>query len=184
MRHGAIGCRRAARWGTCRTILETLETVEPRDKNAMGPLLHDIASQVRRRGLFFLISDCFDEVESLLGGLQHLRFGGHEVIVFHILHPDEMDFPFNGMVKFDAHGRKDAPDDAAATDSARLFADAARNTWTRLQKGCERNRCDYCVDEHRPAAGGVADGIFGPAAADAGCVVPLAVSRSHGACER
>src|SRR5438876_7404998 len=92
--------------GHVQTILNTLEAVEPKDKNAMGPLLHDIANQVRRRGLFFLISDCFDDVESILGGLQHLRFGGHEVIVFHILHPDEIDFPFGGMVKFDGMEEK------------------------------------------------------------------------------
>ena len=88
--------------GHVQKILETLESVKPKDKNAMGPLLHDLANHVRRRGLFFLISDCFDDVESVLGGLQHLRFGGHEVIVFHILHPDELEFPFKGMVKFDA----------------------------------------------------------------------------------
>src|SRR5205807_982705 len=42
--------------GHVQTILNTLVSVKPRDKNAMGPLLHDIANQVRRRGLFFLIS--------------------------------------------------------------------------------------------------------------------------------
>ena len=37
----------------------------------------------------------------MLSGLQHLRFQGHEVTLFHVLHPDEIDFPFDGMVKFD-----------------------------------------------------------------------------------
>src|SRR5262249_29845216 len=75
--------------GHVQTILRTLEEIEPRDKGAIGPLLSDLAQQVRRRGLVFLISDCFDDVPSLLQGMAHLRYQGHEVTVFHVLHPDE-----------------------------------------------------------------------------------------------
>ncbi|MSQ96705.1 MAG: DUF58 domain-containing protein [Gemmataceae bacterium] len=138
--------------GHVHKILETLESVQPKDKNAMGPLIHDLASQVRRRGLFFLISDCFDDVESILGGLQHLRFGGHEVIVFHILHPDEMDFPFNGMVKFDAMEERmhlmTRPQLVRPT-----YLRALKKYLEDLQQGCERNRCDYVqVNTGRPLA--------------------------------
>src|SRR5947209_19513222 len=83
------------------TILQTLESVEPEEKTAIGPLLHDLAQKITRRGLVFLISDCFDTPDSILEGLRHLRFDGHEVTVFHVLHADEVDFPFDGMVKFD-----------------------------------------------------------------------------------
>lgn len=138
--------------GHIQTILNTLASVKPRDKNAMGPLLHDIANQVRRRGLFFLISDCFDDVESVLGGLQHLRFGGHEVIVFHILHPDEADFPFKGMVKFDAMEEKmhllTRPQLVRPT-----YMRALKKFLQELQTGCERNRCDYVpMNTGRPLA--------------------------------
>jgi uncharacterized protein (DUF58 family) len=138
--------------GHVQTILNTLVSVQPRDKNAMGPLLHDIANQVRRRGLFFLISDCFDDVESILGGLQHLRFGGHEVVVFHILHPDELDFPFNGMVKFEAMEEKmhllTRPQLIRPT-----YLRALKKYIDDLQTGCERNRCDYVqMNTARPLA--------------------------------
>ncbi|MBI2807033.1 MAG: DUF58 domain-containing protein [Planctomycetes bacterium] len=130
--------------GHIQTILETLESLEPRDKNAMGPLLHDIANQVQRRGLFFLISDCFDDVESILGGLQHLRFGGHEVIVFHILHPDEIDFPFNGMVKFDAMEERmhllTRPQMIRPT-----YLKALQKYLEDFQQGCERNRINHVL---------------------------------------
>src|SRR5436853_1278940 len=69
--------------GHVQTVLHTLESVHPEEKTAIGPLLHDLAQQVRRRGLVFLISDCFDDVDLLLDGLRHLRFAGHEVTVFH-----------------------------------------------------------------------------------------------------
>ena len=130
--------------GHVQKILETLESVEPRDKNEMGPLLHDIANHVKRRGLFFLISDCFDDVESLLGGLQHLRFQGHEVIIFHILHPDEIDFPFDGTVKFDAMEEK-----REVLTRPHLirpaYLRALGDYLNELQAGCERNRCDYVL---------------------------------------
>src|SRR4051794_41254191 len=58
------------------TILQALESLEPADKTSMGPLIHDIAQRTNRRGLVFLISDCFDDVDALLSGLQHLRFQG------------------------------------------------------------------------------------------------------------
>jgi uncharacterized protein (DUF58 family) len=138
--------------GHVQTILNTLVSVEPNEKNAMGPLLHDIANQVRRRGLFFLISDCFDDVESLLGGLQHLRFGGHEVIVFHVMHPDELDFPFNGMVKFDGMEEKlhlmTRPQLIRPT-----YLRAVKKYLEDFQRGCERNRCDYILmNTGRPLA--------------------------------
>src|SRR5882724_6830626 len=53
------------------TILQTLESTKPADKTSIAPLLHDLAQQARRRGVVFLISDCFTSVEDVLNGLQH-----------------------------------------------------------------------------------------------------------------
>jgi len=128
--------------GHVQTILHALESVDPREKTAIAPLLHDLASQVRRRGLVFLISDCFDQVDSILDGLQHLRFQGHEVIVFHILHPDEVDFPFTGMVKFDA--MEETREVLARPQLIRpAYLRALTKYLDDLQKGCEHNHCDY-----------------------------------------
>ncbi|MCS7044732.1 MAG: DUF58 domain-containing protein [Gemmataceae bacterium] len=138
--------------GHVQTILQTLESVEPRDKTAVAPLLHDLASQVRRRGLVFLISDCFDDVDALVGGLQHLRFQGHEVIVFHVLHPDELEFPFGGMVKFDALEEKRELLTRPQLIRPRYLKAVARYLEA-LQQGCERNHCDYVrINTGRPLA--------------------------------
>jgi uncharacterized protein (DUF58 family) len=138
--------------GHVQTILYKLETVSPRDKNAIGPLLHDLAQQVPRRGLVFLISDCFDQIDALLDGMQHLRFCGHEVTVFHVLHPDEMDFPFHGMVKFDGMEEK-----IERLTRPQLIRPAYLRTLAKylkdLQEGCERNHCDYVLmNTGRPLA--------------------------------
>ena len=130
--------------GHVQTILHALESVEPKEKTSIAPLLHDLANQVRRRGLVFLISDCFDEVDAILGGLQHLRFQGHEVIVFHVLHPDEVDFPFNGMVKFD--GMEDRLELLTRPQLIRpAYMRALQKYLEDFRKGCERNHCDYLL---------------------------------------
>jgi uncharacterized protein (DUF58 family) len=138
--------------GHIQTILYTLEDVRPLEKTSIAPLLHDLAQQLRRRGLVFLISDCFDDVEGILGGLQHLRFGGHEATVFHVLHPDEMDFPFNGMVKFDG-----MEDGIKLLTRPQLIRPAYQRALTQylqnMQQGCDRNRCDYVpMNTARPLA--------------------------------
>lgn len=130
--------------GHVHKILETLESVEPKERTAIAPLLHDLAGQLKRKGLVFLISDCFEDVPALLDGLQHLRFGGHEVTVFHVLHPDEMDFPFNGMVKFDGLelGEKLLTRPQLIRNT---YLKALKTYMTEFQKGCERNRVDHVL---------------------------------------
>ena len=78
----------------------------------------------------------------MLDGLQHLKFQGHEVVVFHVLHPDEVDFPFNGMVKFD--GMEERLHLLTRPQLIRpAYLRALKKYLDELQTGCERNQCDY-----------------------------------------
>jgi uncharacterized protein (DUF58 family) len=126
------------------TILDTLESVRPEEKTSIAPLLHDLAQQVRRRGLVFLISDCFDDVAALLSGLQHLRFQGHDVAVLHVMHPDELQFPFDGLVKFDA--MEEQRHLLTRPELIRpAYLRAVKQYQEELRGGCEKNRCDYVL---------------------------------------
>ncbi len=128
--------------GHMQSILRALESTQPEEKTAIGPLLNELADKVRRRGLVFLISDCFDEVDRILHGLRHLRFNGHEVTVFHVLHPDETEFPFEGMVRFD--GIEERERLLTRPHLIRpAYLRALRRYLEELQKGCEGHRCDY-----------------------------------------
>jgi uncharacterized protein (DUF58 family) len=142
----------SSQMGHMQTLLATLGDVTPKDKTAIGPLLEDLAKRIRRRGLVFLLSDCFDNVEPLMKGLQNLRFQGHEVVVFHILHPDEIDFPFDGTVKFDA--MEEQREVLTRPHLIRpAYLRALGDYLTELQAGCERNRCDYVLmNTGRPLA--------------------------------
>ncbi len=83
-----------------REILVNLENTKPGNDTQIAHTLHQIADQFRRRGLIVLISDLLDDPLSVLKGLKHFRHDQHEVIVFHILDRQEVEFNFKGNVLF------------------------------------------------------------------------------------
>lgn len=81
-------------------LLKTLSAGEPQGRTQLGPALHELAERIKRRGLVVLLSDLMDVPADVLSGLQHFRHRHHEVVVFHILDPDEVDFPFTDTATF------------------------------------------------------------------------------------
>lgn len=81
-------------------ILNALESARPEGETALAPLWHQIAGQIRQRGMVVIVSDCFGEPAALLKAMQHLRHRKHEVMVFHVLAPEEMEFPFKKWTQF------------------------------------------------------------------------------------
>jgi uncharacterized protein (DUF58 family) len=73
----------------------------PREKTDMGRVLSDFATRCGRRRVIIIISDFFDEVDRIMHGVERLRYDNHDVIVFHVLHKDEMAFPFDGNIRFE-----------------------------------------------------------------------------------
>jgi len=81
-------------------MLAELENLEPGGATATGKPLHDLAEGIKRRGLIVLISDLYDEPADVLSGLQHFKFLGNDVIVFHLMDKAEMEFPFDRLTEF------------------------------------------------------------------------------------
>src|SRR5436305_233072 len=80
----------------------------------------------------------------LLDGIQHLRFGGNEVIVFHTMDPYELEFPFQGNVEFD--GLETIPKITTRPREVRKsYLRELENFRTRLREGCERNSTHYVL---------------------------------------
>ena len=83
------------------TVLRTLEATTPGGETALAPIWHELAAHhLKRRGLVVLLSDCFDQADDVGRALQHLRFKNHDVLLFHVLAPEELDFPFKQPTKF------------------------------------------------------------------------------------
>ncbi len=81
-------------------LIGALEKTEPGGETSMAPIWHELAGQLKRRGMVIILSDCFDQLEPLMRALQHFRHQRHEVILLHLLHPDEVEFPFKKWTQF------------------------------------------------------------------------------------
>ena len=81
-------------------IFKKLYHLKAGKKTSTATVLHNLAEQVRKRGLIILISDMLDDVEEIFGGLQHFRHLKHEVILFHVQDKDELEFDFKKETEF------------------------------------------------------------------------------------
>src|SRR5438552_6183469 len=86
--------------GQWKTITQEL-TVMPRiAKTGMGHVLDQLAEKLTHRSLIVLLSDFFDDLKGIGQGLRHLRYKKHEVMVFQVLDPMEIEFPFEDVTLF------------------------------------------------------------------------------------
>ena len=81
-------------------LLHELEQVQPDEQTDVGGLFLQLASQIRQRGIVVLVSDLFVDLKTLTEALKQFRLRRHEVIVMHVLHEDELTFPFEDITQF------------------------------------------------------------------------------------
>ncbi len=81
-------------------ILSQMQNITAGPETTIAPVLHKTAEAIKKRGLIILISDLFDDPDKVLSGLQHFRYKGHEVIVFHVLDPQEITLDFTQRTRF------------------------------------------------------------------------------------
>ncbi len=91
----------SARPGHLRALLVTLDRLRLGDDTNVAKPLHQLAESLTKRGMVVLISDLLDDPERVIRGLKHFRFRGTDVIVFHLLDPDELEFPFERATRFE-----------------------------------------------------------------------------------
>ncbi|MGA3171711.1 MAG: DUF58 domain-containing protein [Chthoniobacteraceae bacterium] len=136
--------------GRIHDILLKLAAFDPGEQTDIGRILNDLAVELKRKGIVILISDLLDDEERVLKGIQHLLFGGHEVLIFHVMDHAEIDFPFTGSVEFVGLERLSrlTTQPAAVRKSYCAEVQAFRD---RVRIACERNRCHYVfVDTSQP----------------------------------
>jgi uncharacterized protein (DUF58 family) len=91
----------STRPGHLRHLLITLNRLVLGSRTNVSKPLHQLADSMNRRGMVVLISDLLDEPESIIRGLKHFQYRGSDVIVFQILDPDELEFPFDRATRFE-----------------------------------------------------------------------------------
>ena len=81
-------------------ILYALDKAQPGRPGDLVAPLQQIGENLSHRGIVLLISDFYEDPDTVIEASRHLRYRGHELIVFHVLDPAEMDFPFEEASSF------------------------------------------------------------------------------------
>ncbi len=123
-------------------ILSVLAIDQPRQKTDMLGTLKIIADEKSQKGMVILISDFFTDREDLFKGLRLLRKRGHDVMLFHVLDDEELDFSFTGTTKFEGlEGAGSLVCDPKALRAGYLAA--MTEFIDDLRRRCARNVIDY-----------------------------------------
>ena len=130
--------------GHLKILMELLEQTEPGNQTNLGEVLHRLAETVKRRSLIVVISDLLDDPDQVVAGLKHFRHSRHDVIVFHVLDPAELTFPFDDISRIE-----DMETGRELTGDPQAF----RNAWMEelekfldtIRRGCRSSQIDYVL---------------------------------------
>jgi uncharacterized protein (DUF58 family) len=86
--------------GQWKTITQELTVVPRTAKTGTGHVLDQLAEKLTHRSLIVILSDFFDDMAGIQQGLRHLRYKKHEMMVFQVLDPTEIEFPFEDVTLF------------------------------------------------------------------------------------
>src|SRR5215213_920961 len=92
--------RPAATQAQLSKILDVLERAKPERETELGGVIVQVAEKLRGRGLVVLISDLLTDLDAFYNGLGRLQYQGHEIMVFQVLDPEEIELPFKDSVLF------------------------------------------------------------------------------------
>ena len=81
-------------------LLHTLDRARPQKPGRLLEVVTKVAEHFRRRSIVALISDLYESPADLLEALKPYRFLGNDLVVFHVLDPAEIDFPYNEASRF------------------------------------------------------------------------------------
>ncbi|HEY1603257.1 MAG TPA: DUF58 domain-containing protein [Pirellulales bacterium] len=126
------------------SIIQALDVSAPEEKTDLYRILRDVVERSPRRGMIVLISDLLVDRPGLFKGLRLLKQRGHDVLVFHVMDDDELDFDFNGPTRFDG---LELPEHLTCNPRAlREGYLAALHTYLdELRRGCAQHVVDYAL---------------------------------------
>jgi uncharacterized protein (DUF58 family) len=125
-------------------ICKGLHISRPKDKTDIFKIIKRVAEATPARGMIVIISDLLVDRDPLFKGLEMLRHGRHDVLVFHVMDDDELKFPFAGTTRFE--GMEEIVqltcDPRALRDG---YIEALEEYLVEVRRGCARQAIDYCL---------------------------------------
>lgn len=111
-------------------LLQILESRKPGQETSLAKVFNEIIPSLKRRSLVVILSDFFDDLEQLRKSLDQFRHQRHELILFQIVTPEELEFPFSKPTQFRSLER---PGQRLLVDPHRL----RKHYLTQFQNFCE-----------------------------------------------
>ncbi|MBT7743244.1 MAG: DUF58 domain-containing protein [Opitutae bacterium] len=125
-------------------MLETIGPLKPKGSPSLVDGLHNLAERVRPRGMTVVISDFLDEPKDLIDAIHHLRDRRHDVVLFHIIDPQEEDFPFERPTRFvDLEGAGSLITEPAVIREQ--YLESMRIHLESLSQGCLESEADHRI---------------------------------------
>ena len=123
-------------------VLDALTELQPKGETRIVESLHEAAEKIPQRAMVVIVSDLFVQPSDLKPALQHLRYRKHDVVVFHLLDQQEIDFEFDRPARFvDLEGGEAVLADP--TDIARQYREAVRQYLTDMDDVVRTTGIDY-----------------------------------------
>jgi len=123
-------------------VLGALEQIEAGEETRIAPLLHELAEKLKKRGLIILISDLLDEPDDVINALKHFRHKRHEVLLFHILDRQELEFNFDRQTRFiDLESKQQLSTEPRHIQEA--YRILVQQFIARYKNQCRAHRIDY-----------------------------------------
>ncbi len=158
-------------------ICQALVDVEADGKTGLSLALERVAGRLKRKAVVVVISDFIDAGVSgdsgALGALGVLRKRGGDAVAIQVLHEDELDFPFDGVVKFeDLEGDREVQVDAPLVK--RAYLDELARFLGDVENACGQNDARYalCRTDQPPTAALARALDVGPSAAASQALSP------------
>ena len=129
------------------TLLKEIDRIQPERDTHMAPAFHDLAERIGRRGLIVVLSDLLDDPQEVLRGLRHFRHRGHEVVVFHLLDPRELDLEFDRETRFFDLEQTDQIITTQPLQVRREYGKMMEEIVETYRRGCAEAHIDYALIE-------------------------------------
>ena len=123
-------------------ILGALRRADAQETTSLASSVLELARRLNRRGIIVIFSDCFTDLPSLGSAIRQLHVRGHEVLVFHVLAPEEVNFAFSKWTRFECLESSVALDLDAPTVRADYLA-RFQTFLNQLRKELTNCGCDY-----------------------------------------
>ena len=123
-------------------LLHTLDRSRAERPGRLLPVLDKLAEHFKRRSIVALISDLYENPSDFMESLKPYRAMGNDLIVFHVLDPAEIDFPYAEASRFqDLESGEEVP--VVPEVFASQYRDMMRAHIEAMSAKCSEARIDY-----------------------------------------